>query len=72
MPGYERSLILDVESVEIIVASEKPLISAFVDNRLKGQENWRQAASRRDFPPMGNEGTRTRRALSQDLGLLWG
>lgn len=72
MPGYKRSLILDVESVEIIVASEKLLISAFVGNRLKGQENRRQEASRKDFPPMGNEGTRTRWALSQDLGLLWG
>lgn len=59
MLGYERFLILDLESMEIIVASEKSLISAFAGNRLKQQENWRQADSREDLPPTGKEVTST-------------
>lgn len=48
--GYERSLVLDLRSTEIIVTCEKPLISASAGNVLKWQENWRQAAGKSSYP----------------------
>ena len=50
MLRYERSLVLDLRSMEIIVTCEKPLISASAGNVLKRQEDWRQTAGKSSYP----------------------
>lgn len=49
MLDYERSLILDVGSMEITVAFEKPLLSVSGENGLQWQENYKQKVGRTFF-----------------------
>lgn len=49
MLGYERSLILDVGSMEITVAFEKSLLSVSGENGLQWQENYKQKVGKTFF-----------------------